>query len=60
MAECPFCGAEIREEVSLYGGTCASCLIEIPGEEAPTDPGEDAPTEEMGPKGQNGQDGETR
>lgn len=39
MANCPFCQAEITEEVALYGGNCRSCLIRIPGEEAPTDPG---------------------
>ena len=46
MGECPFCSAEIDEEVMLYGGTCTACLIDIPGEEAPTDPGIDAITEE--------------
>lgn len=46
MGECPFCSAEIDEEVMLYGGTCSACLIDIPGEEAPTDPGVDAVTEE--------------
>lgn len=39
MANCPFCQTDITEEVSLYGGNCHSCLIRIPGEEAPTDPG---------------------
>ncbi len=39
MPTCPFCNIEISEELSLYGGYCTSCLIEIPGEEAETDPG---------------------
>jgi hypothetical protein len=39
MSNCPFCQAGITEEVALYGGNCQSCLIRIPGEEAPTDPG---------------------
>ena len=39
MSTCPFCSTEISEELSLYGGHCPSCLIEIPGEEAITDPG---------------------
>jgi len=39
MPSCPFCQATISEELSLYGGHCPSCLIEIPGEEAVTDPG---------------------
>lgn len=39
MPSCPFCQAPITEELSLYGGHCPSCLIEIPGEEAVTNPG---------------------
>jgi hypothetical protein len=39
MSTCPFCSTGISEELSLYGGRCTSCLIEIPGEEAATDPG---------------------
>jgi len=39
MSNCPFCSQEISEELSLYGGHCPNCLIEIPGEEAVTDPG---------------------
>ena len=39
MANCPFCNNEISEELSLYGGHCPHCLIEVPGEEAETDPG---------------------
>ncbi len=40
MGVCPFCHAGVDEELLLYGGSCPHCLIEIPGEEAPTDPGE--------------------
>ena len=40
MGVCPFCHAEAEEELLLYGGSCPHCLLEIPGEEAPTDPGE--------------------
>ena len=39
MPVCPFCQTTISENLSLYGGHCQSCLIEIPGEEAVTDPG---------------------
>lgn len=39
MPTCPFCSIEISEDLSLYGGHCTGCLIEIPGEEAVTDPG---------------------
>jgi hypothetical protein len=39
MPSCPFCQTTISEDLSLYGGHCPSCLIEIPGEEAVTDPG---------------------
>ena len=39
MPTCPFCQTPISENLSLYGGACPSCLIEIPGEEAVTDPG---------------------
>ena len=39
MPSCPFCQVTISEELSLYGGHCPSCLIEIPGEETVTDPG---------------------
>ncbi len=39
MSSCPFCQTEISDELSLYGGHCPSCLIEIPGEESVTDPG---------------------
>lgn len=39
MPSCPFCQTTITEELSLHGGHCPSCLIEIPGEESATDPG---------------------
>ncbi len=39
MPSCPFCHTPISENLSLYGGNCRNCLIEIPGEEAVTDPG---------------------
>lgn len=39
MPSCPFCQISISENLSLYGGHCPSCLIEIPGEEAVTNPG---------------------
>jgi len=42
MAECPFCKGAISEDLASYGGRCHSCLIEIPGEDAPTNPGVDA------------------
>ena len=40
MGVCPFCHTGVDEELLLYGGSCPHCLLEIPGEEAPTDPGE--------------------
>ncbi|MEC8422680.1 MAG: hypothetical protein VX000_02820, partial [Myxococcota bacterium] len=42
MGSCPFCGGDVSEDVLLYGGRCPHCLIQIPGEETPTDPGEQA------------------
>jgi hypothetical protein len=39
MPTCPFCQSTISEQLSLYGGNCPSCLIEVPGEEAVTNPG---------------------
>jgi hypothetical protein len=39
LAECPFCGSQVSEELVTYGGTCPKCFAEIPGEEAATDPG---------------------
>ena len=54
MFECPFCKAEITEDTARFGGHCPSCLIEIPGEEAATDPGvaqaaEEEPSANRGP-----------
>lgn len=42
MGACPFCGGEVSEDLLLNGGHCPHCLIEIPGEDTPTDPGEAA------------------
>lgn len=42
MGHCPFCKGAIQVDLLVNGGTCPHCLIEIPGEEAPTDPGEQA------------------
>lgn len=42
MGACPFCKAEISADILTFGGRCPNCLIEIPGEEAPTDPGAEA------------------
>ena len=42
MESCPFCNAEVDEELILYGGNCPACLNLIPGEEAPTNPGAQA------------------
>lgn len=42
MGHCPFCKGAVSKELLLQGGTCPHCLIEIPGEEAPTDPGAQA------------------
>jgi len=42
MGACPFCKGEVDDDVLTFGGRCPSCLIEIPGEEAPTDPGAEA------------------
>jgi hypothetical protein len=39
MGACPFCKGEVDSDILTFGGRCSSCLIEIPGEEAPTDPG---------------------
>lgn len=41
MAECPFCGSEVSDDLVTFGGTCPKCFAEIPGEEAATDPGAD-------------------
>lgn len=42
MGECPFCGGAVESDILVNGGVCPHCLIEIPGEETPTDPGEAA------------------
>jgi hypothetical protein len=41
MGVCPFCKGEIADDILTFGGRCPQCLIEIPGEEAPTDPGDE-------------------
>ena len=52
MSTCPFCNKEISEELTLYGGYCPHCLIEVPGEEAATDPG--VPLEDEKPTSSSG------
>ncbi len=42
MGRCPFCQESVERDILVNGGRCPHCLIEIPGEEAATDPGEDA------------------
>jgi len=42
LGSCPFCHAEISEDLIRFGGTCPQCLGDIPGEETPTDPGAEA------------------
>lgn len=42
MGECPFCKGAVSSELLRDGGRCPHCLIEIPGEETPTNPGEPA------------------
>ena len=37
--KCPYCNGSIPEQLAVYGGPCPHCILEIPGEEAPTDPG---------------------
>lgn len=39
MGSCPLCGAEVSENLLLFGGTCPRCLGKIPGEEVATHPG---------------------
>ncbi len=39
MAQCPFCKSTIDDELARFGGHCPKCVIEIPGDETPTDPG---------------------
>lgn len=38
-ASCPFCKGTVSSDIVQFGGNCPHCLLEIPGEEAPTDPG---------------------
>ena len=47
MGTCPFCNEVVKEDLLLYGGHCPHCFLEIPGEEAPTDPGEQASEREQ-------------
>lgn len=42
MANCPFCKGTVDKDLLVNGGVCTLCLIEIPGEEAATDPGVEA------------------
>ncbi len=46
MVACPFCRKPVKEDLLRFGGHCPHCLIEIPGEEAATDPGEAAKAKE--------------
>jgi hypothetical protein len=36
---CPFCKVPISKDLEQYGGNCPHCLLEVPGDYAPTDPG---------------------
>lgn len=36
---CPFCKGPISKDLERYGGNCPHCLLEVPGDDAPTDPG---------------------
>ncbi len=36
---CPFCKGAVPVDTLRFGGNCPHCILEIPGEEAPTDPG---------------------
>ncbi len=38
-AVCPFCKGTISKDLERYGGNCPHCLLEVPGDDAPTDPG---------------------
>lgn len=38
-AVCPFCKGVISKDLERYGGNCPHCLLEVPGDDAPTDPG---------------------
>lgn len=39
VARCPFCKGQISNDLARFGGNCPHCLLEVPGDEAPTDPG---------------------
>jgi len=39
LEKCPFCKSPVAEDLVRFGGSCPHCFIEIPGEEAPTNPG---------------------
>ena len=45
-AVCPFCRGDVKADLLTYGGHCPHCLIEIPGEEAPTNPNAEKVQEE--------------
>lgn len=36
---CPYCKGSVSADTLRFGGNCPHCMLEIPGEEAPTDPG---------------------
>lgn len=36
---CPYCKGAIAPELARFGGRCPHCMLEVPGEDAPTDPG---------------------
>ena len=38
-AVCPFCKGALSQDTLRFGGNCPHCMLEIPGEKAPTDPG---------------------
>ena len=38
-SHCPYCKGTVSADLIRCGGNCPHCLLEIPGEEAPTDPG---------------------
>lgn len=39
---CPYCRGTVSADLARSGGNCPHCMLEIPGEEAPTDPGLEA------------------
>lgn len=39
LSVCPFCKGAVPADSLRFGGNCPHCMLEIPGEEAPTDPG---------------------